>query len=957
MEWVLAAAAASAGSLFSYNRENFFFDKELQLKQEYQGQEMKVRQFELYREDVRDLVGLTVRKMENYLIVNTLQLGFCFTLFTEGRPKPGTPQWLVCLYAICNSGAFMYYLLSMWLAMHASISAHAFGVRLLTQFVRLPVPGATQLDMARALSQDYEGMNLQAIFRIPLWKQQLNRFNATMTGTADEAWDTASVVSDSGDASSNVGEPSGNSVGSLQHVRLYRQLQANWQSYDAYARVCMAMGTNQLLHALSYCCLGLLITENDVPFPAFCCVVIFTTCGWVLARLDLYLSRRILATAAALLVAPPVLTTVNLAFGRSSVCKEVVPAIFLLHVVWIIFTLCVAKADNFGRVALPTKFRSVLFLDVFGWLTEEEEDQGHGGLQGGSADLEQAPPRDLSPVYEVEREGEQLPPSLRCLLVSGCRDLQREIDQDLLRWEAQEAAALLREDVDRQRQLQRMRFRFDATVLELAGQLKPNQEVEAAPGDAGEAPAAAEPAAWLRLEWNPHGGTPMEYYYRCDTGDIVWETPEGPARISDLDVLERSICKFSEQAAALLRATPAADETPPSSRARTTPLPPVADGRAAVVGQSNEQAGNSQEQLPSSGFLGPTPAPSSTAVPAPATTPLPGRLPWATVLRGSLVLILVWLIAAAWMSLSLISGWTFPFAVPVHDGWLSLQESLGGEQEVLPLPPPVQVTLEGSWPHPFLRPVGLACHSGLGPSALLAEAFTVHEVALGPQGLRPRADTGLAAAVAGCLSRAPAFHGRGLASISLECPEVLAATSGSNCSAVLLGADGLSALRCPLGSRAGEGAVRLRLLGGPWRALAPDSSRGQYWALGEAGALVRLQLRAGVAAELLPDLDLAEGAADGLVQLQVLGGRLLAGLGPQGRLRAWQLQDGTLRSWGLRVPPGVRWVASCMAGERLFLAGVAVRDNRMAGVWSLSLPPELRTMASGEPGGAFAARH
>ena len=26
--------------------------------------------------------------MDNYLIVNTLQLGFCITLFTEGRPEP-----------------------------------------------------------------------------------------------------------------------------------------------------------------------------------------------------------------------------------------------------------------------------------------------------------------------------------------------------------------------------------------------------------------------------------------------------------------------------------------------------------------------------------------------------------------------------------------------------------------------------------------------------------------------------------------------------------------------------------------------------------------------------------------------------------------------------------------------------------------------------------------------------
>ena len=33
----------------------------------------------------------------------------------------------------------------------------------------------------------------------------------------------------------------------LPHIRHFRRIQAHWQAYDAYARVCMAMGTNQSL--------------------------------------------------------------------------------------------------------------------------------------------------------------------------------------------------------------------------------------------------------------------------------------------------------------------------------------------------------------------------------------------------------------------------------------------------------------------------------------------------------------------------------------------------------------------------------------------------------------------------------------------------------------------------------------------------------------------------------------
>merc|ERR1719174_1293511 len=100
--WLASGAAAlgyAGSSLFKYNRKNYMFDNELRLEREYQGMEMRIKQFALYREDVRDLVALTVVKMDKYLVVNTLQVGFCVTLLTEGRPEPepgeAAPEWLL----------------------------------------------------------------------------------------------------------------------------------------------------------------------------------------------------------------------------------------------------------------------------------------------------------------------------------------------------------------------------------------------------------------------------------------------------------------------------------------------------------------------------------------------------------------------------------------------------------------------------------------------------------------------------------------------------------------------------------------------------------------------------------------------------------------------------------------------------------------------------------------------
>ena len=123
------------------------------------------------------------------------------------------------------------------------------------------------------------------MLRVPIWKQQAERLNETMNqdhnmqrdSSGDDLAPSSGVPqqpqqqvprSNSGRASATAstgGSKNKEHVTMLEHVRLYRQLQANWQSYDAYARVAMSMGTNQLLHALTYYVLGYLIIEVFHP--------------------------------------------------------------------------------------------------------------------------------------------------------------------------------------------------------------------------------------------------------------------------------------------------------------------------------------------------------------------------------------------------------------------------------------------------------------------------------------------------------------------------------------------------------------------------------------------------------------------------------------------------------------------------------------------------------------------
>merc|ERR1719215_1526844 len=56
--------------------------------------------------------------------------------------------------------------------------------------------------------------------------------------------------------------------------------------------------------------------------------------------------------------------------AEKTVEMVLVPVVFLLHILLIVAITIVARAEHMqdGTLALPTRFRSVLYLDVFGWL-------------------------------------------------------------------------------------------------------------------------------------------------------------------------------------------------------------------------------------------------------------------------------------------------------------------------------------------------------------------------------------------------------------------------------------------------------------------------------------------------------------------------------------------------------------------------------------------------------------
>lgn len=465
---LLAAAALSMGmkNVFDFNRVSYKFDRDQTLQREKFRIEMQLRRFQLFREDIRDLVKLTVDRMDIYHVVGALFLQFCVVILTKGRIQAAAPPFLLSLFLMTAACAFIYFLLAVWMSVHASIASHSFGTKLLTRFVRLPIPSTKQLDKLTFKLKDFEKQGIGEILRMPFQQSQVEqqtrhdqeRHRMILKRSQQEAEDMQEVLDSympADDGTAGVAPTSADAraveaavaafddrseVGALRnaargrrvtfdedvpllpehdvdpvpgvdggddllsaehgalperHVQLFRLLQAKWQCYDAYCRVCMSLGVNQMLQVLSYYAIAHTVVENHSPSTGLALVFGFQCCTVALGVFDLAgLKRREIIAVQIVGVLPCILSVIGVATGTRNKRGELdpnepyplSPLSFLLTVCWLELWLLIASPSE-DRSRLPRRFRQVLFLDVFGDAAQDptavEEDQvreGQGGM-------------------------------------------------------------------------------------------------------------------------------------------------------------------------------------------------------------------------------------------------------------------------------------------------------------------------------------------------------------------------------------------------------------------------------------------------------------------------------------------------------------------------------------------------------------------------------------------------
>eukprot|EP00434_Breviolum_minutum_P042470 symbB.v1.2.037803.t1/scaffold5685.1/size24600/3 len=402
---VFESLMGSAWAAYAYNQGRFQFDAGQKQTFAHQMINMRIQQWGLFREDIRDLFNLTTSHMSTYMVVGTLFLGFSVSFMWSGiQSFPENPPWLKLLWVNCFISAMCYGFLAVWLAMHGAIAAQSASVQLLTRAIRPPYPSASELRSVKHELAHYESSGPFRFFTPPKFAGASDAAGTSGSSAPREGRDvvqarhvpTEPPIDSSpgkghtfdGPASKHPsGLPSpwefapGLSAEMGMHVKLFQQLQATFLPFDAYARVCLMAGASNLLTAFCYFYIANQNWSQDGSIIAALsgsCLLMFSTL--VLYKLDLYVEKQRLWFFKSVVLCAPMISMASIItwsggegweLWHSFIEWLLVCTTCCMHICWLVLFIWEARPSK-DNLDLPLSFRSVRYLDVFGSLRRRQ---------------------------------------------------------------------------------------------------------------------------------------------------------------------------------------------------------------------------------------------------------------------------------------------------------------------------------------------------------------------------------------------------------------------------------------------------------------------------------------------------------------------------------------------------------------------------------------------------------
>lgn len=312
-------------SLYTYNRDAWMTDVQVEQNHCYQSENLKIQMFSMDREEVRDVMQADINKVNNTILVVTLILALAGEMLFEGQVPSSCPAFVLNAYMICLSSAAFHLVLSILFGVFASHEAYTVATDLLTEQIRPDWSGHFRDLKHRKrheLTAAFEEKPASEIFRPPL-ATRFSKFSKMMEG-ADADADDAEPVSPEGLArlrrrgsrlggQAFGGPPAGGSSPnghadeedvsrcSSEHdvfapgsdeverersrkvgkwKRVWSESEGRWKPLTTCMFKCGFFGTQNLLEACGYWCLGTLYGEYSEAWAYWVVQIIFVTLNW-----------------------------------------------------------------------------------------------------------------------------------------------------------------------------------------------------------------------------------------------------------------------------------------------------------------------------------------------------------------------------------------------------------------------------------------------------------------------------------------------------------------------------------------------------------------------------------------------------------------------------------------------------------------------------------------------------
>jgi len=286
---IIGTGVQSLFAWTTFNRDAFADNVGWRQNQRYQQKNYHISWIAVARDDIRDMMAISVNRLNNFMIVNGLILGVAGSAITSASFNTKASPFLVSAFLVCIATAIVFLVLAIMFGIKGQNCAFTNTMKLLTWEMRPENPADYNHDyMSQA--QWIEKNGLTQMFRIPglmpnyktdakvlehELPEHMKKLKAEAAAKGQYAGKHAGSMRARGSDSELVAEDFTAlehlevSSTSLWYLTKFGHFMRLWMPYDTHCKYAMGMGMLSLGHAGAYFTMATILSGGwDVPWYA-----------------------------------------------------------------------------------------------------------------------------------------------------------------------------------------------------------------------------------------------------------------------------------------------------------------------------------------------------------------------------------------------------------------------------------------------------------------------------------------------------------------------------------------------------------------------------------------------------------------------------------------------------------------------------------------------------------------